>query len=211
MSEHISLDRIIDRVFDRVLDSDRDETDDLSSHLATCDQCRDAERWARDLMEAVAGGPPLQVPEELVERARTIPVEEPKRRPERGRAWSIARLVEGAFSSPALAGVRGGATGHRLLYEIPGGHLDLEITRSPDDGEALRLTGQLLLDQAPPPSDILAILWRGRTLLARASGDTTGLFVLTPVPPGEYRLDLLSLSTGRAVRLGEIRVETREA
>lgn len=204
MSEHVSLDRIIARVFDRTLD-------DLSSHLATCDRCQAAERWARDLRKAVAGGPPPEVPEALVERARAIPAEEPRHRPERNRGWSIARLVEGAFSSPALAGVRGGATAQRLLFEIPDGHLDLEIARDPDDGEALRLTGQLLLDQAPPPSDILAILWRNRTLLARASGDTTGLFVLARVPPGEYRLDVLSLSTGRAVRLGEIRVEAREA
>jgi hypothetical protein len=205
MSEHITLDRIIDRI----VDPDRHDTEELSDHLATCERCRDADRWARGLVEAVAGGRPPKAPEALVERALAIPTELPRPRAER--EWSIARLVEGAFSRPALAGVRGGATGQRLLFEIPGGHLDLEIARAPDDGEALRLTGQLLLDQAPPPSDILAILWRDRTLLARASGDTTGLFVLTPVLPGEYRLDLLSLSTGRAVRLGEIRVEAREA
>jgi hypothetical protein len=205
MSEHITLDRIIDRI----VDPDRHDTDELSDHLASCERCRDADRWARELVQAVAGGEPTAAPQRVVERAQAIPAGEP--RPRTKRAWSIARLVEGAFSRPALAGVRGGATGQRLLFEIPGGHLDLEIAQAPEDGEALRLTGQLLLDQAPPPSDILAILWRGRTLLARASGDTTGLFVLTPVPPGEYRLDLLSLSTGRAVRLGEIRVEARQA
>ncbi|HET6341549.1 MAG TPA: hypothetical protein VFG78_05145 [Gemmatimonadota bacterium] len=203
MSEHVSLDRIIDRVFGRDLD------EDLVDHLATCDRCGDAERWARDLREAVAEGPPPEAPEELLERARAIPAEEPRPRTKRG--WSIARLIEGAFSTPALAGVRGSATGQRLLYEVPGGHLDLEITRAPDDGEALCLTGQLLLDHAPPPSDILAILWRNRTLHARASGDPTGVFVLAPVPPGEYWLDLLSMSTGNAVRVGELRVEAREA
>lgn len=203
MSQHISLDRIIDRI----VDPDRHDARELSDHLASCDRCRDAERWARELVEAVAGGRPPEAPETVVQRALAIPSEEP--RPRAKRRWSIARLVEGAFSRPALAGVRGVQAGQRFLYEIPGGHLDLEVAPSPEDGEALRLTGQLLLDKAPPLGDILAALWRDRVLIARATGDATGLFVLAPVPPGVYRLDLLSLTSGAAVRVGEITLEAR--
>jgi hypothetical protein len=205
MSEHIPLDRIMDRLVDPA----RHDTREIADHLATCDRCRDAERWAGELLETVTGERPLAAPEELVQRALGIPAESP--RPAKRREWSLARLVEGAFSRPALAGVRGGAPGQRLLYQIPGGHLDIEIAPTADDGEALRVTGQLLLDDAPPPGDILAALWRGRTMVARATGDPTGLFVLTPVQPGAYRLDLLSLTTGGAVRVGQITLEAREA
>ncbi|MCI0546670.1 MAG: hypothetical protein L0027_05250 [Candidatus Rokubacteria bacterium] len=204
MTEHISLDRIMDRI----ADADRHDAGEIVSHLATCDRCREADRWMREVMEAAAAGEPPTAPEEVVERALAIPAEAP--RSGKRRAWSIARLVEGAFAKPALAGVRGGGAGQRLLYRIPGGHLDIEITPAPEDGEALRLTGQLLLDEAPPVGDLLAALWRDRTMVARATGDLTGLFVLAPVPPGVYRLDLLALKTGGAVRVGQITLEARD-
>jgi hypothetical protein len=119
-------------------------------------------------------------------------------------------LVEDAFAQPALAGVRGAATGRRMLFEVEGGHVDVEITPSPEDGEHLRLRGQLIFEDRPPPEDLLALLWSERRAVARASGDPTGTFVFSRVPPGLYRLDLLSLSAQRAVRIAEITVEVEE-
>ena len=141
----------------------------------------------------------------MIERAVSIAFDEPRRRAGRER-WSIARLVEDAFARPILAGVRGSATPGGMLYELPDGHVDLEA--DPEDGERCRITGQVLLADVGPPADALAILWQDDALAARASGDETGTFVLGEVQPGEYRLEILSPSAGRAIRIANLRVET---
>lgn len=208
MTDHPSLDRILDRLLDPT--GAGGQARDLAAHLASCEQCREADRWARQLVLAVAEGPPVAAPEALIDRALGIPEAEPRVRPATAR-WSIAWLVQDAFARPALAGVRGGATTRRMLYELDGGHVDIEIAPSPEDGESVRLTGQLLLDDAPPPEDVVALLWRDRSVVARASGDATGMFLLPSVPAGTYQLDLLSLASGRAVRVGSMKVETDES
>jgi hypothetical protein len=95
-----------------------------------------------------------------------------------------------------------------MLYELPDGHVDLEIGPDPEDSERFRMTAQVLLPGADPSAGVLAILWRGEALEARASGDETGTFVLGEVEPGEYRLEILSPSTGRAIRIASLAVET---
>ncbi|HET7693444.1 MAG TPA: hypothetical protein VFM44_10185 [Gemmatimonadota bacterium] len=203
MSEHPSLERILDHALGR-----SGASRELEAHMAGCTRCRDARAWATELATAVAEGPPLSAPDGLVDRAISIAREEPRRQAER--RWSIARLVEGAFSRPLLAGVRGGATARRMLYEIPGGHVDLEIGPDADDGERWRILAQVMFDDGESAADLAAILWDGRVPVARAAGDETGSFVFGGVPPGEYRLDILSLSSGRAILVGGVRMETGE-
>lgn len=205
MKDHPTLDRILDHL----LGSAPAETDGLSVHIEACRECSDAERWVSKLVDAVAEGLSPGAPETLIERALAIFREEPRARPE-ARGWSLAMLVKDAFTQPALAGVRGAATGRRMLFEIAGGHVDLEISPSPEDGEHLKLTGQVIFDDQPPPEDLLALLWTERRAIARTSGDAAGVFVFSRVPPGVYRLDLLSLSVHRAIRVAEFTLEMEE-
>jgi hypothetical protein len=202
VSEHPSLERIVDRALGR-----SEASAELEAHLAGCTRCREAQVWAADLAAAAAAGPPMSAPGGLVERALSIPSLEP-RTPVR-REWSLARLVGDAFSRPHLAGVRGAGTARRMLYEVPGGHVDLEIAPDPDDGERFRIIAQVLFDDTGLSGDLAAILWRDREPVARAASDESGVFTLERVPSGEYRLDVLSVSTGRAILIG-VRVETGE-
>jgi hypothetical protein len=211
MNDHPTLARILDRVLDpaRAEGDGGEERDELTVHLAACEDCREAERWARKLLEAIGEGPPRAAPEWLIDRALEIPDEEPRPQPEAG-GWSLAVLARDAFARSALAGVRGAATGRRMLYEIAGGHVDLEIAPSREDGEHLRLRGQVIIDDRPPPDDLLVLLWSGRRVIARASGDAAGAFVFSHVAPGVYGLDLLSLTAQRAIRIAELTVEVEE-
>ena len=77
-------------------------------------------------------------------------------------------------------------------------------------GERYRITGQLLFADEGPPPDALAILWRDSALAARASGDETVTFVIEHVAPGEYRLEILSPSAGRAIRIASLSMEGGE-
>jgi hypothetical protein len=202
VSDHPPLERIVDRVLGASADSD-----DVRTHLAQCARCREAEAWAQELLAAVTQGPPLTAPESLVDRAILITTAAP--RPQSGRGWSLARLLEDAFARPLLAGVRGAATARRMLYEVPGGHVDLEIAADPEDAERVRITAQLLLDEAvDPPRDLIALLWSGNQLVSRAVGDESGTFALRSVDPGDYRMELLSPASGRAIRIVSVVVET---
>jgi len=207
VTEHPTLDRILDRVLGR----EGGASDEIAAHLSGCEQCREAEAWAADLVAAASQGPPVEAPDNLIARAAAIPSAEPRRRPATEQRWSIARVVQDAFARPLLAGVRGGATARRMLFDLEGGHVDLEVAPAPDDGERFRITAQVMLDDTPSLPDLAAILWRGAEPAARASGDETGTFVLENVPPGGYRLDVLSLSTGQAIRIGRVPVETGPA
>jgi hypothetical protein len=201
VSDHPPIDRIVDRALGR-----GDPSREIADHLAGCAACREIEAWATALAAAVAQGPPMTVPEELVERALAIPSEaRPRARPRR--EWSIARLIEDAFARPVLAGVRGAAVGRRSLYEVPGGHVDLEIAREPDDGERVRITAQVLFDEGGAPADLVAILSSDRATVSRAVGDETGTFVFRRIPPGDYRMEIVSPSAGRGVRIGSLSVE----
>ena len=206
MSEHPTLDQIVDRVLGRAGDAD----DELSAHLAGCASCREAEAWAAALVSAAADGPTPAAPDAWIEKAVEIPALDPRPRPV-ARRWSIARLVEDAFARPLLAGVRGAATSRRLLYDVDGGHVDLEVASDPEDAERFRITGQVLLEAGDPPGDLAVILWRGTGRAARGEGDDTGVFVLPGVPAGEYRLEILSLAAGAAIRIGGVTVKAGPA
>ena len=204
MSDHPALEQILDRVLGR-----GDCTGGIAEHLIACASCRQASAWATALIRAAGGGPPVVTPETVIERAVSIAFDEPRRRAERER-WSIARLVEDAFARPLLAGVRGSGTARRMLFELADCHVDLEISCDPEDGERYRITGQVLFAEEGPPADVLATLWRDGALAARASGDETGTFVIGDVAPGEYRLEILSPSDGRAIRIARLPVEGGE-
>ena len=201
MNDHPAIERIVDRALGR-----GDLSGEIAGHLAGCAGCREIEAWSAALAAAVAEGPPLTTPDELVERALAIPAEAVRRARPR-RQWSIARLIEDAFARPVLAGVRGAAVGRRSLYEVPGGHIDLEIAPDSEDRERVRITAQVLFDDGGPPTDLMAILRGDRTPVFRAVGDETGTFVFRRIPPGDYRMEIVSPSAGRGVRIGSVPVE----
>jgi hypothetical protein len=201
VNDHPTIERIVDRALGR-----GDSSAEIATHLSGCAACREIEEWAVALAAAVSQGAPTTAPEGLVERALTIPSEAPRRARAR-REWSIARLVEGAFARPLLAGVRGAGTGRRALYEVPGGHIDLEIAPDPEDGERVRVTAQVLFDEGGAPADLMAILSRERAPVSRALGDETGTFVFRRVSPGSYGIEIVSPSAGRALRIGDVSVE----
>jgi hypothetical protein len=204
VSEHPALERIVDWALGR-----GGLPGEIGGHLERCETCRGARVWAEALAAAIAGGPPATAPEALVERVLAIPSEHP--RPATRRAgWSIARLVTDAFRRPQLAGVRGSATGRRFLYEMAGGHVDLEIAPDPDDAERFRITAQVLLDETGAPDDLIAVLSGAGRALASASGDESGAFAFHGVMPGEYRIELIAPSAELGVRIGGIAVETGE-
>jgi hypothetical protein len=202
VNDHPAIERIVDRALGR-----GDPSGEIAAHVSGCAACREIEAWAAALAAAVAEGPLAAAPEALVERALAIPSDAP-RRSERRREWSIARLVEDAFARPRLAGVRGAAIGRRMLYEVPGGHVDVELAPDPEDGERVRITAQVLFDEGGAPDDLVAILLRDGEPVSRAAGDETGTFVLRRIPPGDYRIEILFPATGRAVRIASVPVET---
>lgn len=203
MTEHPALVRIVEWALGR------DPSSGMESHMATCEACREARAWAEALAAAVAAGPPGIAPEAVVERAIAIPSAHP--RPALPRTgWVIARLIEHAFGQPRLAGVRGSATGRRFLFAIAGGHVDLEITPDPDDGERFRVTGQVMLDERGVPDDLIAVLSIADVPAAAATGDESGTFAFRAVAPGHYRIEIISPSAQLGVRIGGVDVETGE-
>ena len=204
MSEHPALEGIVEWAL-----REGGARGEVAAHLETCETCREARLWAEALAAAIADGPPAPAPEALVERALAIPSEHP-RPAARSAGWSIARLVGDAFRRPQLAGVRGSATGRRFLYEIAGGHVDLEIAPDPDDAERFRITAQVLLDETGAPDDLIAVLSGEERPLSSAIGDESGAFAFHGVSPGEYRIDLIAPSAALGVRIGEVAVEAGE-
>ena len=204
MSDHPALDRIVEWALGR-----DDPSSGIDSHLEACAACREARIWAEALAAAIATGPPGAAPEAVVERALAIPSEHPRSAMRRV-GWSVARLVEHAFGRPQLAGVRGSATGRRCLYAIDGGHVDLEIATDPDDGERFRITGQVLLDEHGAPDDLIAVLSSEEAPLSGATGDESGTCVFRGVAPGQYRIAVISPSSGLGVGIGDVPVETGE-
>ena len=72
------------------------------------------------------------------------------------------------------------------------------------DAGRSRLTGQLLVTDAMPPDDVVVMLWRGLTIAAEVCADEFGQFVLDGIDPGDYRLDVWSPSTDRAIRVAPL-------
>lgn len=223
--EHPSIERIFDAISggrgrdaaraDEHAGHDAAGHDDASvtGHLATCPACRATGEWIESVLDATAEGALPEPPADVLERAIAIAAElpAPVRRPEPSSRWSIARLVRDALERPALAGVRGDAAGRRELYEAEGAHLDVEVTAAPDDAARCRVTGQILIDDAPPPEGALAMLWAEGRVVARAAGDEIGVFLLDDVPPGEYRLEVWAEAAGRAIRVESLTIAPDDA
>jgi hypothetical protein len=207
MKRHPSLGGIFDAV--RLTDG---PGDDFARHLAECAHCAESAEWIEGILAAVAQGPLPEPTAEALARAISIPetAPRPRRRESTRQRWSLARLVPDAFARPAMAGVRGGPTAQRFLYETEMAHLDLEVATAPGDAERRRLTGQLVIEGSPQSGDVLAVLWRESYIAARAIGDELGVFVLDDVAPGSYRLEVLSPTTGHSVRVMELAVDGAE-
>lgn len=202
MNDHPAIERIVDRALGR-----GDLSPEIAAHVSGCAACREIETWAAALAAAVSDGPLAAAPEALVDRARAIPSDFP-RPAQRRREWSIAQLVEDAFARPRLVGVRGASIGRRMLYAVPGGHVDVELAPDPEDGERVRITAQVLFDEGGAPADLLAILLRDEEPVSRAGGDETGTFVFRRIPLGDYRIEILFPTTGHAIRITSVAVET---
>ena len=207
MSTHPTLGDILDAVR-----GNGAATDEVARHLPECARCRESAAWVEELLAAAASGPLPAPPEDVIARSVGITRAE---RPTREREaptprWSIAQLLRDSLMTPALAGVRGGPVSRRLLYEVEGAHLDLEVSPATHDAERRRLTGQLLVGETMPPDDVLAVLWQSQSVAAQASGDELGQFVLDDISPGDYQLDVWSISTGRAVRVATLSIDTAD-
>lgn len=205
MRIHPSLGRIFEGVRRNAVIAD-----EIAPHLASCADCRESAAWVESLLAATAFGPLPEPPEGVIARAVGIARAEPRRweRDAPRPFWSIARLLQDSSTSPALVGVRGGPASRRLLYEVGDAHLDLEVSPSIHDAGRKRLTGQLLVEDAMPPDDVLVMLWRGLTIAAEVCADEFGQFVLDEIDPGEYCLDVWSPSTDRAIRVAPLSIET---
>src|SRR5688572_1882062 len=163
MSTHPTLGDILDAVR-----GSGAATDEVARHLPECARCRESAAWVQELLAAAASGPLPAPPEDVIARAVGIARAE---RPTREREaptprWSIAQLIRDSLMTPALAGVRGGPASRRLLYEVEGAHLDLEVSPATHDAERRRLTGQLLVGEMMPPDDVLAVLWQSQSVAA---------------------------------------------
>jgi hypothetical protein len=207
MKRHPSLGGI----FDAVRRSDA-PGDDIARHLVECGHCAESAAWIEGVLAAVARGPLPEPTAEALSRAIAIPetAPRPKRREAPRSRWSLARLLPDAFARLAMAGVRGGSTTQRFLYETEDAHLDLEVAAAPGDAERRRLTGQLVIEGTRQTDEVLAVLWQDSQIAARAAGDELGIFVLDDVVPGTYRLEVLSPVTGHAVRVAALAVDEAE-
>lgn len=202
MSRHLDLERIVDLARGVAAASEAE-----SGHLTGCDRCARAARWARGVADAAAVGPLESPPASAVERAIALADERPRPRAR----WSPARLLPDAFARPELAGVRsGGPVSGRRLYEADRATLDVELASSPADPERWRITAQLERSGEPPAGDVLAVLWRGEAVFARAEGDATDVFAFDGVAPGTYRLEAWSPAAGAAVRIESLELPETE-
>jgi len=198
----------LDEILDRLRTPGRSE-EATERHVAGCARCREAEAWLAVVLDATADGPLEEPPEAVIRRAISIPDEHA--RTSRSRGWSLARLVLDTLAGPLPAGVRGTTTGpRRLLYESDEGDLDVEISASPADPSACRVTATVLAEEAPGEGTVDAILWEGDRRMARATADETGWIVLDEVPPGRYRLEILSTEVNRAIRVDSLDVSLEE-
>lgn len=186
--------------------------DEVARHLVECARCAESAAWIQGVLAAVALGPLPEPSDGALARAISIPetAARPRRREATLPRWSLARLVPDAFARPAMAGVRGGFTAQRFLYEAEDAHLDLEIAAAPGDAELRRLTGQLVIEGSRQTDEVLAVLWRDSQVAARAAGDELGIFVLDDVVPGTYRLEVLSPATEHAVRVAALAIDGAE-
>lgn len=207
MSTHPTLGDIFDAVR-----SKGTATDEVARHLPGCARCRESAAWVGELLAAAASGPLPAPPEDVIARAVGIARAERSTREREAPTprWSIAKLLRDSLMTPALAGVRGGPALRRFLFEAVGAHLDLEVSPAPHDAERRRLTGQLLVADTMPPDDVLAVLWQGQSVAAQASGDEQGQFVVDNVTPGDYQLDVWSITTGRAIRVASLSIDTAD-
>lgn len=194
MTEHLDLGRLVDlaREPGGAGEAERE-------HLADCEACAEARRWAEAVARAVAIEPLEPPPPGVLERALAIPRESPPPVRRRAPRWSLARLLPGL--SPAAAGVRGRVAPTRRLYESEAGRLDVEVAEDPEDAERWRVTGRLDPAEGPPPDDALAVLWDEAAVAAHAAADEIGFFVLPRVSPGRYRLEVWSSAADAAVRI----------
>lgn len=204
MSIHPSLGEIFDAVRRNAATAH-----EIAPHLSSCGGCRESAAWVESLLAATASGPLPEPPEEVIARAVGIGRAEPRtvERDALRPLWSIARLLHDSLTSPALVGVRGRPASRRLLYEVDGAHLDLEVSPSMHDAGRSRLIGQLLVTDAIAPDDVLVMLWRGLSIAAEVCADEFGQFVLDGIEPGDYRLDVWSPSMERAIRVAPLSIE----
>lgn len=203
MSDHLDPGRLVDlaREPGRIGEAER-------AHLEACETCAEARRWADAVLEAASAEPLGVPPAAVVERALSIPDEQPAPARREAPRWSLARWLPGLL--PAAAGVRGAASTRRL-YDSDAGRVDVEVAPDPDDAERWRVTGRLEPAGGPAPGDALAVLWDGETLEGHAAGDEIGLFVLSGVRAGRYRLEVWSPAAGAAVRIDPFEVPPPEA
>lgn len=197
MNDHLTSDQLFEWARTQGQDSDPQ----VKTHLSGCDECRGWSTWIARILESASAGPLDEPPAAVVDRAMAIARDEEVRRPQAGKAWSLGRLMRDTLVQPAVAGVRGVAVGQRLLYEADGAHLDLEITARGVGNVTFRVQGQVILPGDEPAEDLLAVLYRDARAVTGAEGDAMGVFVLRDVPHGEYRLEVWSMETGRAIRI----------
>ncbi|MHC4413815.1 MAG: anti-sigma factor family protein [Planctomycetota bacterium] len=107
-------------------------------------------------------------------------------------AATIARLIFDSRVQPALAGLRGPATGFQLTYELSGARLDLEVEPAEPAEPAAEGAGWRLLGQIASPRPLPAV----RVALCQAGtdepvcaveSDERGAFALD-AQPGTYDL-----------------------
>jgi anti-sigma factor RsiW len=158
-------------------------------------------RMARSTVRADDGVDP---PPQAVAEAKAIyrPPREPSRAPSLGDsiAQLVARLIYDSRAEPALAGIRGGATGFQLEYELPETEARLELQADVDedgaDARRWRLVGQVTSHEPAAPR--VALCRAGSpTPMVEADADERGVFVMK-VDPGVYDLHV-HLSDGVAV------------
>jgi hypothetical protein len=201
---HFTLEQILDGLRGK-LPPERERS--FQEHRTTCARCHRASAWLADLLALTARASLVEPPDEALEHAFDI-VPAPRSESPR-RAWGIAALLDDTFTRPALAGIRGQAgVERRVLFRAGSSDLDLEIAPSPEEPDALRVTGQVLTPGAPSPEGLVAMLRPGPGLALRALGDDLGVFVFPAVPPGRYRLDILAPGGEIAIRVQELELES---
>lgn len=157
--------------------------------------------FARLRASLILADPPAPVHEQIV--ARFEAWAEKRRQPGLFQRLVAALSFDSGSQSPALAGLRGAATGPRqLIFDSQA--VDVAVTIHPQEA-AFDMTGQVFpIDDWAFPGDFSVQLLRDGQEAAITSSDDLGEFTFQGLPAGVYELILSSERGEIVVPLGEM-------
>ena len=169
------------------LDDPASSPQDVSEHLASCEECRERLELARKTIERLPEALAPGAPDTWLERARKRAVPRSYLEPFRGD--HVASVVFDS-ASQSIAGVRAGAAGDRQ-WLLAAGRFEFELQLSdPLERAPFALSGQIYVAQgaAAAVGDCRVRLEVGEQTRAEGRTEPSGEFLFRERPDGPFRV-----------------------